>query len=71
MWWSWEVFLKLQKKLFYTGILGLLSLAMTFHAVFNLLIQSPYDWLGMLLPIVNYLGFWVFHARQRKNGACS
>lgn len=59
-------FLKLQKKLFYTGIFGLLSLAMTFHAVFNLLIQSPYDWLGMLLPIVTYLGFWAFTAKQRK-----
>ena len=59
-------FLKLQKKLFYTGIFGLLSLAMTFHAVFNLLIQSPYDWLGMLLPIVTYLGFRVFTAKQHK-----
>ncbi len=59
-------FLKLQKKLFYTGIFGLLSLAMTFHAVFNLLIQSPSDWLGMLMPIVTYLGFRVFTAKQHK-----
>lgn len=45
-------FLRKQKKLFYTGIFGLLSLAMTFHAVFNLLIQSEYDWIGMALPIL-------------------
>ncbi len=30
---------------------------MTFHAIFNLLIQSEYDWAGMLLPIAAYLGF--------------
>lgn len=45
-------FVRKQKKLFYTGIFGLLSLAMTFHAVFNLLIQSEYDWIGMALPIL-------------------
>lgn len=50
-------FLRRQKKLFYTGIFGLLALAMTFHAIFNLLIQSEYDWAGMLLPIAAYLGF--------------
>lgn len=59
-------FLKLQKKLFYTGIFGLLSLAMNFHAVFNLLIQSSYDWVGMLLPIVTYLVFRLLTAKQRK-----
>lgn len=45
-------FVRKRKKLFYTGIFGLLSLAMTFHAVFNLLIQSQYDWIGMGLPIL-------------------
>ncbi|WP_300364065.1 PrsW family glutamic-type intramembrane protease [uncultured Subdoligranulum sp.] len=45
-------FVRKQKKLFYTGIFGLLSLAMTFHAVFNLLIQLQYDWIGMGLPIL-------------------
>ena len=59
-------FLKRQKKLFYTGIFGLLSLAMTFHAVFNLLIQSDYDWFGMLLPIATYLGFRLLIAKRHK-----
>ena len=62
-------FLKLQKKLFYTGIFGLLSLAMTFHAVFNLLIQSDYAWFGMFLPITAYLLFRLLTAwRQRAAG---
>lgn len=59
-------FLKLQKKLFYPGIFGLLSLAMTFHGVFNLLIQSSYDYLGMLLPIVTYLSFRLLTAKGHK-----
>ena len=56
-------FLRRQKKLFYTGIFGLLSLAMTYHATFNLLIQSDLDWLGMLLPITTYA---VFRLLTRK-----
>ena len=56
-------FLRRQKKLFYTGIFGLLSLAMTYHATFNLLIQSELDWLGMLLPITTYA---VFRLLTRK-----
>lgn len=49
------IFVRKKKKLFYTGTFGLLSIAITFHAIFNLLIQSDYDWVGMLLPIVIYL----------------
>lgn len=47
-------YVETQKKLFYTGTFGLLSIAITLHALFNLLIQSPYDYLGMALPLVLY-----------------
>lgn len=43
-----------QKKLFYTGTFGLLSIAITLHALFNLLIQSSYDYIGMSMPLVLY-----------------
>ena len=46
--------MKKQKKLFYTGIFGLWSIAVTMHAMFNLLIQSPYAWLGACMPMVLY-----------------
>ncbi|HIZ54788.1 MAG TPA: hypothetical protein H9671_01090 [Firmicutes bacterium] len=59
-------FIRKQKKLFYTGVFGLPSLAMAFHAIFNLLIQSPYDWVGMLMPICMYLLFWVFRSMTAK-----
>lgn len=49
------IFVYKQKKLFYTGIFGLLSVAVTFHAAFNLLICSRWYRAGMLLPIAVYL----------------
>ena len=47
-------YVKKQKKLFYTGIFGLWSIAVTMHAMFNLLIQSQYAWLGACLPVALY-----------------
>lgn len=49
------IFVRKQKKLFYSGTFGLLALAITFHASFNLLVNSKWDIWGMLLPIVVYL----------------
>lgn len=50
---------KKQKKLFWTGIFGLWSIAVTMHAIFNLLIQSQYSWLGACLPMALYgLLYW-------------
>ncbi len=53
------IFVRKQKKLFYTGTFALLSAAMTLHALFNLLIQSPYDYVALALPIVIYSIFWI------------
>lgn len=47
-------YVKKQKKLFYTGTFGLLSIAITLHALFNLLIQSDYDYWGMAMPLLLY-----------------
>lgn len=59
------IFVRKQKKLFYTGTFGLLSAAITFHATFNLLIQSEYDWIGMFLPIGIYLLFQIVRYSKR------
>lgn len=48
------IFVHKQKKLFYTGTFGLLAVAVTIHATFNLLICSRWDRAGMLLPIIIY-----------------
>lgn len=52
------IFVRKQKKLFYTGIFALLAAAMTLHATFNLLIYSPYDYIALALPVILYAGFW-------------
>lgn len=55
---------KKQKKLFYTGTFGLLSLAITLHALFNLLIQSSYDVVGMAMPLALYALLYLLNRRQ-------
>ncbi len=53
------LFVRKQKKLFYTGTFALLATAMTLHGTFNLLIQSPYDYVALAMPIVIYAAFWI------------
>ena len=48
------IFVRKQKKLFYTGTFGLLAAAITFHACFNLLVFSRWDKAGLLMPISVY-----------------
>lgn len=59
------IFVRKQKKLFYTGTFALLAAAMTFHAIFNLLIQSRYDYVALALPILVYAGFWLVKWREK------
>lgn len=58
-------YIKKQKKLFWTGIFGLWSIAVTMHAMFNLLIQSQYSWLGACLPMVLYVLLYLVRRRGR------
>jgi hypothetical protein len=50
-------FVNKNKKLFVVGTFSLMSLAITYHSVFNMLVQSEYYYLGALLPILTYLPF--------------
>ena len=58
-------YIKKQKKLFWTGIFGLWSIAVTMHAMFNLLIQSQYSWLGACLPMTLYVLLYFVRRRGR------
>ena len=53
-------YLKKQKELFYPGIFGLFAVSVTIHALFNLLIQSQYSWLGACLPLTLCVLLYVF-----------
>lgn len=59
-------FVKKRRKLFEVGTFALLSTAITYHGIYNMLIQSRFDVLGMLLPIATYVPFFIWRIR-RKN----
>lgn len=52
-------FVHKKKKLFGPGTFALLSLAITYHAIFNMLIQSDLKVIGALFPIATYLPFFI------------
>jgi RsiW-degrading membrane proteinase PrsW (M82 family) len=53
-------FVRKKKKLFAVGTFAFLTVAITYHAIFNMLIQSKYSIAGALLPIVTYFPFLVW-----------
>ena len=53
---GWGVsYVKKRRKLFYCGTFALLSSAIIYHATYNLLVQSQYQYVGILLPITTYI----------------
>ena len=62
-------FVKKKRKLFAVGTFGLLSTAIVYHGIYNILIQSEYSIVGALLPIATYIPFFVWRLRVkfRKN----
>ena len=60
-------FVKKKSKLFAVGTFGLLSTAIVYHGIYNILIQSEYSTVGALLPIVTYIPFvfWRFKIKKR------
>ena len=58
-------FVKKKRKLFLVGTFGLLSTAIVFHGIYNILIQSQYSIVGALLPIATYIPFFVWRLRVK------
>ena len=59
-------FVKKKRKLFAVGTFGLLSTAIVYHGIYNILIQSEYSIIGALLPIATYIPFVVWRIKYRK-----
>ena len=57
-------YIRKKRKLFAVGTFALLSTAITYHSIFNMLIQSKYTMFGAFLPLVTYLPFFIW--RQVK-----
>ena len=60
-------FVKKKRKLFAVGTFGLLSTAIVYHGIYNILIQSEYSIAGALLPIATYIPFFVWRIKIKKN----
>ena len=66
-------FVKKKSKLFAVGTFGLLSTAIVYHGIYNILIQSDVSIVGALLPIATYIPFFIwrlkikFRTAQKSN----
>ena len=56
-------FVKKKRKLFAVGTFGLLSTAIVYHGVYNILVQSRFSVVGALLPIATYVPFLIWRLR--------
>ena len=62
---GWGIsYIKKRRKFFYCGTFALLSAAIIYHAIYNLLVQSQYQYVGILLPTITYIPVILF---LRKN----
>ena len=61
-------FVNKNKKLFIVGTFALLSVAITYHSVFNMLVQSDYRYFGAALPVITYVPFvlWLYNNRKKR-----
>ncbi len=48
-------YIRKRRKLFWCGTFALLSAAITYHAVYNVLVQSQFRMAGILVPILSYI----------------
>ena len=56
-------FVKKKRKMFAVGIFGLLSTAIVYHGIYNILIQSKFSTVGALLPIATYIPILIWRLR--------
>ena len=64
-------FVKKRSKLFAVGTFGLLSTAIVYHGIYNILVQSDYVIIGALLPIITYIPFLIWRIRIKNRKAKS
>ena len=62
-------FVKKKSKIFVVGTFALLSTAITYHGIYNMLVQSEFEMIGYLLPISTYIPFvvWRIKIMKQKN----
>lgn len=58
-------FAKKRSKIFVVGTFALLSTAITYHGIYNMLVQSEFEVIGFLLPMATYIPFFVWRMTNR------
>ena len=58
------LFVKKKHKLFVVGTFAMLSTAITYHGIYNMLVQSEFKVVGCLLPISTYIPFIVWRIKK-------
>ena len=59
-------FAKKRSKIFVVGTFALLSTAITYHGIYNMLVQSEYRAVGFLLPISTYIPFFIWRIQRKQ-----
>ena len=63
---GWGIsYIKKRRKFFYCGTFALLSAAIIYHAIYNLLVQSQYRYVGILLPTITYIPIILFLGKNK------
>lgn len=57
---------KKSKKLFWSGTFGLLSIAIIYHSIYNTLILSDLEAVGLALPVLTYIPIVIMTYKSRK-----
>ena len=58
-------FIRKRRKLFAVGTFALLTTAITYHAIFNMLVQSTHPIFGALMPLITYLPFFIWRYSKK------
>lgn len=62
-------FARKKSKIFVVGTFALLSTAITYHGIYNMLVQSKFEVIGFLLPMATYIPFFVWRIRKLRKKA--
>ena len=60
------LFVKKKPKLFVVGTFAMLSTAITYHGIYNMLVQSEYLVIGAIFPIATYAPFLIWRLKNMK-----
>ena len=60
-------FVKKKRKIFWVGTFALLSTAIIYHGIYNMLAQSDYKLVGYLLPISTYIPSFIWRLKKKHS----